>query len=158
MAVACSLVTALVFAIPPIRFGYPVPAVTVFVVGLLFASAAVDRDAVRASPRELGHVSDLLVALVFAVSVPLELLMPIAEGVFPSASGFAYWCRFAARLLIAAGLCKAAWIDHTFARPVKRNTTIAIALAGAALLMLVTLLCLPWLPRRAESETHAPRC
>jgi signal transduction histidine kinase len=146
------IATTLVIGVPQIHFAYAVPAVNVFVGALFFASAAALTALFWIRYERLGNISDLIIALAFAISAIIELVMPLATGSLLNSSALSYWSSFGLRFVVAACLCAAAWVDGTTRRRIKCHTMIAVAVLFSTALTIATALWLPHLPKPIDDE------
>ncbi len=151
---ACASITALVVVIPPVHFAYPYVGAAVAVSAFASASALAICVLFFTRYRRDPNNVDLLISFLFGLTALVEAVLPLIEGGSTTRS-LAFWSRLTTRMVVAFGLCLAAWMPARW-RAVQANGrrfSAAVFVATTAI-VLVTVVQLPMLPA-AQSDGNA---
>jgi signal transduction histidine kinase len=153
VAAVATVVTALVYGIPPVPFGYPLPGAATFAAALTSMGALAICVLFSLRHRRSRGRTDLIIACVFGAVALIESLLPLVAELSPDAADVAFWTRAIARTVVAFVLCAAAWLGD---RPLRRRSFARIATASvvsAALIVGATVLWAAQLPHSVDEAT-----
>jgi len=132
------VITALVYGIPPLPFGYPLAGAASFTSAATSIGALAIAVFFGVRRQWTGRRTDASVAVLFGVVALLEGVLPVIAEPVRGTVDLAFWARIIGRTFVGVGLVFAAWLPER-SLPRRRRTAGLIAASSVALAGLVVL-------------------